>query len=110
MNYIQKKLKMSNFTRSMRSIFVIFYFIYCRIAVFGSFCNCRDCCKDFLGQHEDNSTRHVKIDKLLGVKIYQKEYHYFSIVNYNGIWYNKNTLQEEQCKKMTVPEILKLFN
>ena len=61
-------------------------------------------------KHEDNSTKHVKIDKLLGVKIYQKEYHYFSIVNYNGIWYNKNTLKKEQCKKMTVPEILKLFN
>ena len=53
MNYIQKKLKMSNFTRSMRFIFVIFYFIYCRIVIFGSFCNCRDCCKDFRGQPED---------------------------------------------------------
>ena len=61
-------------------------------------------------KHEDNSTKHGKIDKLLGVKIYQKEYHYFSIVNYNGIWYNKNTLKKEQCKEMTVNEILKLFN
>lgn len=48
MNYIQKKLTMSNFTRSMRSIFVIFYFIYCRIVILGDtcdFCNC-NCCKD----------------------------------------------------------------
>ena len=61
-------------------------------------------------KHEDNSTKHGKIDKLLGVKIYQKEYHYFSIVNYNGIWYNKNTLNKKECKEMTVHEILKLLN
>ena len=61
-------------------------------------------------KYEDNSTKHVKIDKLLGVKIYQKEYHYYSIVNYNGIWYNKNTLNKKECKEMTVHEILELFN
>lgn len=54
MNYIQKKLKMSNFTRSMRFIFVIFYFIYCRIVFLGDtcdFCNC-ECCDNYFNGDE----------------------------------------------------------
>ena len=48
MNYIQKKLKKTNFISYMRSIFIVFYFIYCRIVILGNtcdFCNC-NCCKD----------------------------------------------------------------
>ena len=46
---------MSNFTRSMRSIFVIFYFIYCRIVFLGDtcdFCNCECCDNCFNGDEK----------------------------------------------------------
>ena len=55
MNYIQKKLKTSNFTRFMISIFVIFYFIYCRIVFLGDtcdFCNCECCDNCFNGDEK----------------------------------------------------------
>ena len=52
----------------------------------------------------------LKTHKLLGIRLYQEDYHCFSLINNNGIWYNKNTLQKEQCKKMTIPEVLNLFN
>lgn len=54
MKYIKKKLKMSNFTRFMRSIFIIFYFIYCRIVILGDtcdFCNC-ECCDNYFNGDE----------------------------------------------------------
>ena len=59
---------------------------------------------------EEDQLPILKTHKLLGVMLYQKEWHVFSLINNNGIWYNKNTLEEEQCKEMTVQEILKLFN
>ena len=55
MKYVQKKLKTSNFTRFMRSIFIIFYFIYCRIVFLGdtcNFCNCECCDNCFNGDEK----------------------------------------------------------
>ena len=55
MKYIQKNLKTSNFTRFMRSIFIIFYFIYCRIVFLGDtcdFCNCECCDNCFNGDEK----------------------------------------------------------
>ena len=55
MKYIQKNLKTSNFTRFMRSIFIIFYFIYCRIVFLGdtcNFCNCECCDNCFNGDEK----------------------------------------------------------
>ena len=59
---------------------------------------------------EEDQLPILKTHKLLGVMLYQRDWHVFSLINNNGIWYNKNTLQEEQCKEMTVNEILKFFN
>lgn len=53
MNYIQKKLTMSNFTRSMRSILSYFILFIGRIVfvILGDFCNC-ECCKDYFNGDE----------------------------------------------------------
>ena len=55
MNYIQKKLKKTNFISYMRSIFIVFYFIYCRIVFLGDtcdFCNCECCDNCFNGDEK----------------------------------------------------------
>ena len=55
-------------------------------------------------------TKTLKTHKLLGIRLLQKDYHCFSLINHNSIWYNKNTLHLNECRKMTIREVLNLFN
>ena len=55
-------------------------------------------------------TKTLKTHKLLGIRLLQKDYHLFSLINHNSIWYNKNTLHLNECRKMTIREVLNLFN
>ena len=47
-----------------------------------------------------------KIHKLLGVFLFQHAYHYFVFINYNGVWYNKNTLNKDEYGVMPKKEVL----
>ena len=55
-------------------------------------------------------TKTLKTHKLLGIRLVQEDYHLFSLINHNSIWYNKNTLHLNECRKMTIREVLNLFN
>ena len=55
-------------------------------------------------------TKILKTHKLLGIRLQQEDYHCFSLINHNSIWYNKNTLHLNECRKMTIREVLNLFN
>ena len=58
----------------------------------------------------DEIAKTLKTHKLLGIRLYQEDYHCFSLINHNSIWYNKNTLHLNECRKMTIREVLNLFN
>ena len=47
--------------------------------------------------------------KILGMRLTQTDWHLFAVPNYNGIWYNKNTLGLQQ-KKMSMKDTLHLIN
>ena len=61
-------------------------------------------------KENDEIAKTLKTHKLLGIRLYQKDYHCFSLINHNSIWYNKNTLHLNECRKMTIREVLNLFN
>ena len=60
-----------------------------------------------------NEKQEAKIttnSKLLGLYLYQEKFHLYTIVNYNGDWYNKNTLHINNCGKQdkkTLKDLLK---
>ncbi|MBQ2350348.1 MAG: hypothetical protein II393_03680 [Cytophagales bacterium] len=47
--------------------------------------------------------------KILGIRFGKNEYHYFSVVNYNGVWYNKDTYHDTECKKISIRGVLELM-
>ena len=61
-------------------------------------------------KENDEITKTLKTHKLLGIRLVQEDYHCFSLINHNSIWYNKNTLHLNECRKMTIREVLNLFN
>ena len=61
-------------------------------------------------KENDEIAKTLKTHKLLGIRLGQEDYHCFSLINHNSIWYNKNTLHLNECRKMTIREVLNLFN
>ena len=46
--------------------------------------------------------------KLLGLELHQHKYHFYVLVNYNDTWYNKNTLNMNECGIMKIEAIERL--
>ena len=71
---------------------------------------------DYISQKNQKDNKNSKdqdsndTKKLLGLSLSQHDHHAFAIVNYNGEWYNKNSVLLDNCGCKTIDEIKQLYD
>ena len=48
--------------------------------------------------------------KLIGIRVAENMYHIYTIIQYNNVWYEKNTLSSDGCNQITTNTVQELLN